>query len=332
MEYSELIAKAESNLKAKNIFKKYSLGEGNPSRIGAEGNYVGRFNVQYFERFGFKFRLIDSQEASTETTIFRHSFKTPIFSAAFSGLNDIADKPLVKIAAGIKESGAMMLLGNVSSQQLQEVIELGVPTVRIIKPLCNLDLMIDELREAEQIGAIAVGTDIDLSYGSKTGDRKHAPRPVGPISLEDLRTLVQTTKLPFIVKGVLSAEDAEKALAAGAGAIVMSNHGGVVIDYAAHPLELLPEVKKVTGNKIPLMVDSGFRRGSDVMKALALGADAVLVGWVLVMALAANGSQGVSEMIGILTAELQRIMSVTGCKRISDIDRGILVQRDYFNA
>lgn len=138
------------------------------------------------------------------------------------------------------------------------------------------------------------------------------------------------TKLPFVVKGVLSPEEAEKALAAGAGAIVVSNHGGQVIDYAAHPLEVLPEIKKVIGNRIPILVDSGIRRGSDVMKALALGADAVLAGWALAMGLAADGSQGVSEMLNTLTAELQRIMSVTGCKLLADIDKKVLVERDYF--
>lgn len=78
---------------------------------------------------------------------------------------------------------------------------------------------------------------------------------------------------------------------------------------------------------MPIFVDSGFRRGSDVMKALALGADAVLVGWVLVMGLAANSSQGVTEMVNILTGELQRIMSVTGCRRLSEIGSEILVGR-----
>jgi isopentenyl diphosphate isomerase/L-lactate dehydrogenase-like FMN-dependent dehydrogenase len=81
---------------------------------------------------------------------------------------------------------------------------------------------------------------------------------------------------------------------------------------------------------MPVIVDSGFRRGSDVMKALALGADAVLVGWAIAMGLAAEGSEGVSSMVNIMTAELQRIMSVTGCKELSNIDRSILVERDYF--
>ena len=100
-------------------------------------------------------------------------------------------------------------------------------------------------------------------------------------------------------------------------------------DCAAHPLELLPEIKAVIGSRMPIFVDSGFRRGSDVMKALALGADAVLVGWLLVMGLAANGSQGVTEIINIVTGELRRIMTVTGCKNPSEIDDRILVKRDY---
>ncbi|MGA2960389.1 MAG: alpha-hydroxy-acid oxidizing protein [Candidatus Korobacteraceae bacterium] len=330
MEYRELVAAAELNLKVKNILKNYSAGEGTYLRQGAETNYVNRFNLQYFERFGFKFRLIDSQEASTEITLFNRKFRTPILSAAISGMNDITDKPLNKIASGIRDSGSMMWLGMVTSEQFKEVAEIGVPTVRIVKPFRDTQVMIRELKEAEEAGAIAVGTDIDFFYGSKRGDKPVAPKTMGPKSLEELKRLAQVTKLPFILKGVLSAEDAEKALAIGAGGIVVSNHAGVVIDYAAHPLEVLPEIKKVIGDRMPIFIDSGFRRGSDVMKALALGADAVLVGWALVMGLAANGSQGVAEIMNILTAELQRIMSVTGCKRVSDIDSGILVARHHF--
>jgi isopentenyl diphosphate isomerase/L-lactate dehydrogenase-like FMN-dependent dehydrogenase len=92
----------------------------------------------------------------------------------------------------------------------------------------------------------------------------------------------------------------------------------------------LPEIKAVIKNQMPIFVDSGFRRGSEVMKALALGADAVLVGWLLAMGLAANGSQGVTEIINIVTAELRRIMSVTGCKKLFEIDDQVLVKRDYF--
>jgi len=329
MEYKELIARAEANLKAKDILKNYSAGEGSYIRSGPETNFVGQFNLQYFERFGFKFRMIDSKLASTEITLFNKKFVTPILSGALSGMTDITDKALEKVALGVKDSGSMMWIGIASPEQMKEVLKAGVPTVRIVKPFQDIDMMIKELKEAEEGGAIAVGTDIDFFYGGKRGDRVFAPKAMGPRTGRELQKLVGVTRLPFILKGVLSKEDAEKALEIGAGGIVISNHGGAIIDYAAHPLEALPEIKAVIGDQMPIFVDSGFRRGSDVMKALALGADAVLVGWALVMGLAANGSQGVTEMINILTAELQRIMSVTGCKDLSQVDSRVLIKRDY---
>jgi len=329
MEYGEIVSKAEANLKAKGILKNYILWEGSYLRQGAETNFVNSFNHQYFERFGFKFRMIDSKEATTEITLFKRKFKTPILSGALSGMVDIAEKPLAKIAAGVKDSGSMMWLGIVSSENLKEVLDTGAPTVRIVKPFQEIETMVRELKEAEEGGAIAVGTDIDFFYGGKRGDRVFAPKTMGPKSVAELKKLARVTKLPFILKGVLSAHDAKKALEIGAGGIVVSNHAGVVIDYAAHPLEVLPEIKQVIGDRMPIFVDSGIRRGSDVMKALALGADAVLVGWALIMGLAANGSQGVTEIVDILTAELRRIMSVTGCKTLSEIDDSVLVRRDF---
>jgi len=328
MEYGELMRLAEENLKAKGIFKNYCLSEGIPLRGGPETNFVGRFNLQYFEGFGFKFRMIDSEEASTEITLLNRKFKTPILSGTLSGMADITDKPLVKVASGVKDSGSMMWLGIAASEQVKEVLETGSPTVRIVKPFKEVETMMKELKEAEDGGAIAVGTDINFFYGGKRGDRTFAPKAMAPKSVTELKKLVKATRLPFILKGVLSAQDAEKALEIGAGGIVVSNHGGMIIDYAAHPLEVLREIKNVIGDKIPIFVDSGFRRGSDVMKALAMGANAVLVGWLLVMGLAANGSEGVTEMISVLTEELRRIMSVTGCRNLSEIDDTVLVKRN----
>jgi 4-hydroxymandelate oxidase len=321
MEYGELIEKAKANLQAKNVFKEYYL------RKGVETNYVNRYNARYFRRFGFKFRMIDSQEASTEVTLFDKKFATPISSAALSGMVDITESPLKKIALGMKESGSIMWVGIASREQVREVLETGAPTVRIVKPFQDLEAMQRELKEAEEGGAIAVGTDMDFFYGGKRSDRTFAPKAMAPKSVAELKDLVKATKLPFILKGVLSAQDAEKALEIGAGGIVVSNHGGAIIDYAAHALEVLTEIRRVIGKKMPIFVDSGFRRGSDVMKALALGADGVLVGWLLVMGLAADGSRGVREMINILTGELRRIMSVTGCKNLSEIDDNVLIRR-----
>lgn len=328
MDYGELVKMAEANLTAKGILNNYCSAEAIQVRSGAETNFTGRYNCQYFERFGFKFRLIDSRPASTELTLFGRTFKTPILGGAVSGMADMTEKPLVKIAQGLKDSGSMMWLGIASPNHVREVLETGVPTVRIVKPFRDMEAMIRELKEAEEGGAIAVGTDIDFFYGGKRGEKIFAADAMSPKTLTELRRLASATKLPFILKGVLSAQDAQKALDIGAGGIVVSNHSGVVIDYAAHPLEVLQEVRDAVGGRMPVLVDSGFRRGADVMKALSLGADAVLVGWLLVMGLAADGSQGVTGMIDIVTGELQRIMSVTGCGSLADIDEKILVRRD----
>jgi 4-hydroxymandelate oxidase len=322
MRYNELIQKAEQALEAKGALKNYR-------GLGAESGYTGRFNSECFKAFGFKFRVIDSLSASTEVTIFNKKFSTPIASGALSGMTNVTDEPLKKIAEGVRDAGAMMWVGITSSDQFLSAARTGVPTVRIVKPYADLQKMAEEIKEAEGAGAIAVGTDIDFFWGGKVGDHTFAPGAMSPKTCDQLKELVSATKLPFILKGVLSGADAEKALKIGAGGIVVSNHAGAIIDFSAHPLEVLPEIKKVVGNAIPIFADSGFRRGSDVMKALALGADSVCMGNALIMGLAANGSQGVTELIGILNEEVRRIMSVTGCPTVGDIDSEILVKREF---
>ena len=115
----------------------------------------------------------------------------------------------------------MIWVGIESKEHVKDVLETGVPTVRIVKPFQDLEAMVKELKEAEEGGAIAVGTDIDFFYGGKRGDRTFAPKAMAPKSVSELKGLAKATKLPFILKGVLSTQDAEKALEVGAGGIVV---------------------------------------------------------------------------------------------------------------
>jgi isopentenyl diphosphate isomerase/L-lactate dehydrogenase-like FMN-dependent dehydrogenase len=165
--------------------------------------------------------MIDSQEASTGITLYKRQFSTPIFSGALSGMVDITERPLRKMALGVKDSGSMIWVGIESKEHVKDVLETGVPTVRIVKPFQDLEAMVKELKEAEEGGAIAVGTDIDFFYGGKRGDRTFAPKAMAPKSVSELKGLAKATKLPFILKGVLSTQDAEKALEVGAGGIVV---------------------------------------------------------------------------------------------------------------
>ena len=322
MNYKEIIEEGKNFLRKKGLPLNY-LGP------GAETNYTAITNVEYFKFLAFTLRLLNSDEAGTETTIFGKKLRTPILSAALSGMKNITEDPLKKIAQGIKESGSMMWVGVSSLESLESVVSTGAPAIKIIKPFKDIKKIVKEVESAEKVGVVAVGIDVDFFLGGKFGEKLYAPGQMGIIPLTALRDVVSATKLPFILKGILSEHDAARALEVGAKGIVVSNHGAYIMDYLIHPLEVLPKIKNIIGDEATIFVDSGFRRGTDVLKALALGADAVSIGYLLMIALAANGSEGVRDIIDILTAELQRAMTLTGCRSISEVDDHIIYKRGF---
>ena len=140
----------------------------------------------------------------------------------------------------------------------------------------------------------------------------------------DIEWLRSATCLPVVVKGITGAADARRALDAGAAGIIVSNHGGRVLDTQPASIELLPDVAAAVAGRVPLLLDGGIRRGTDVLKALALGADAVLLGRPYVHALAVAGSVGVAHVLHLLRVELESAMALTGCRRLSDIGPGLI--------
>ncbi|ONK65392.1 uncharacterized protein A4U43_C07F36630 [Asparagus officinalis] len=139
------------------------------------------------------------------------------------------------------------------------------------------------------------------------------------LSWKDIEWLKSITKLPLLLKGILTAEDAQRAVDAGVSGIIVSNHGGRQLDYSPAPISVLEEVVDVVSGAIPVLVDGGFRRGTDIFKALALGAKAVMIGRPVVFGLAAKGEQGVRKVIEMLNSELELTMTLTGCPTIKDI-------------
>ena len=137
---------------------------------------------------------------------------------------------------------------------------------------------------------------------------------------EDVAWVRQNFDGPVLVKGVLTAEDGRRALDLGCDGVVVSNHGGRQLDAAPATIDVLPEVVAAVGDKMEILVDSGVRRGSDVLKALALGAKAVLVGRPYVWGLAVGGQDGVSHMLALLRAEMERSLQLMGCSSIHDLD------------
>ncbi|MFL6530028.1 MAG: alpha-hydroxy-acid oxidizing protein, partial [Chthoniobacterales bacterium] len=141
------------------------------------------------------------------------------------------------------------------------------------------------------------------------------------LGFDDLDWLCSGTRLPVVVKGVCRADDARQSVEHGAKGIVVSNHGGRQLDTAPPTCEVLPHVADAVGDRCEIYVDGGIRRGSDVLKAVALGARAVLVGRPILWGLATAGEEGASKILEILRRELDEAMLLCGCSDLSDIGR-----------
>ena len=168
--------------------------------------------------------------------------------------------------------------------------------------------------------------DVTTPHLFDIGHRKQEimdPRRV-PATWKDVESLRAFTKLPVILKGILDPEDAELAIQAGADGVVVSNHGGRNLDTAPPTIEALPDVVDRVQGRIPLLLDGGIQRGTDVLKALAFGASAVLIGRPYCYALSVAGSAGVSRVVEILRSELEAAMMLSGASEVRSIDRRLL--------
>jgi 4-hydroxymandelate oxidase len=141
---------------------------------------------------------------------------------------------------------------------------------------------------------------------------------------KDIEFIRKNTKLPLILKGITHPSYAKKAIEIAVDGIVVSNHGGRVLDTLVTTMDILPKIVEVVDNKIPILLDGGITRGTDILKALALGASAVMIGKPIMYGLATAGALGVAHSLKILKDELEISMALTGCKTLKDINKDIL--------
>jgi isopentenyl diphosphate isomerase/L-lactate dehydrogenase-like FMN-dependent dehydrogenase len=193
----------------------------------------------------------------------------------------------------------------------------GIP---FIKPWEDEELFL-KLEGAKATGAEIIGMDIDAA-GLIT--LKKMGRPVSPKPLSKLTEIVAKCGLQFIVKGIMTPDEAELAVDSGAKGIVVSNHGGRVLDHAPSAVEVLPEIAARVKGKITILADGGVRSGGDILKMLALGADAVMIGRPFSVAAVGGLQGGVETYIDVLLGELKQAMVLTGVETIEDISERIL--------
>jgi isopentenyl diphosphate isomerase/L-lactate dehydrogenase-like FMN-dependent dehydrogenase len=271
-------------------------------------------------------RHIDAVLPSTKFELYGKTFDTPIMMAALSHINNVYENGMVEMAKGALAANAVNWAGMGDKAEISAITATGAPTINIIKPYADNDYILKRIEHAERCGVMAVGMDLDHSFGGNGKYDVVLGEEMRPKSRVELKEFISSTKLPFIIKGVLSEQDAYKALEVGARGIVVSHHHGIM-DYAVPPLLILPKIAKVINNQIPIFVDCGIMSGMDVFKALALGADAVSAGRVIMEPLKKNGSEGVKNQIIKMTEELAGVMARTCSKDLSSIDPSVIWHR-----
>lgn len=278
---------------------------------------------EYFDKLMLKMRHIDSVEPNTEVTLLGEKFSMPIATAALSHLNNTCEDGMAKMAEGAKNINALCFSGMGEREELAAMCATGAKVIKIIKPHADNAVVFEKIKQAEEDGAFGVGMDIDHAFNGDGEFDVVCGYPVKSKSYAEMKAFVDATKLPFIVKGVLSEDDAKKALDMGAAGIIVSHHHGIMED-AVPPLMILPEIVKVIQGRIPIFVDCCMENGRDVFKALALGADAICVGRAIMGPLKEQGAQGVSDKMIQMNKELKGVMSRTGFATVDAIDDSVI--------
>ena len=272
--------------------------------------------------------ICENGKADTSFEIFGRTYKAPIFAAPIGAMklhygdkyDDLEYNNILVPACA--DAGIAAFTGDgVNAAVMQGATEAirakdgkGIPTV---KPW-DVNTLQEKLELIKASGSFAVAMDIDAAG---LPFLKNLIPPAGSKTTEELAEIVKAAGVPFILKGIMTVKGALKAKEAGASAIVVSNHGGRVLDQCPATAEVLEEIVQAVGKDMKIFVDGGLRSGVDIFKALALGADAVLIGRPYVTAVYGGGAEGVATYTEKLTTELADTMTMCGAHNLSEISR-----------
>jgi isopentenyl diphosphate isomerase/L-lactate dehydrogenase-like FMN-dependent dehydrogenase len=220
--------------------------------------------------------------------------------------------------AAFTGDGTDPLVMKAAADAIQKANGAGVPTV---KPW-NLKTIREKLKLVRESGAFAVAMDVDAAG---LPFLKNMDPPAGSKTVEELSQIIKEAGIPFIVKGIMTVKGAVKAREAGAAAIVVSNHGGRVLDQCPSTAEVLPAIVKEMAGSVTVLVDGGIRSGTDIFKALALGADGVLICRPFVTAVYGGGTEGVKELVTRLGGELKDTMAMCGAHSLEEIRADMVI-------
>lgn len=272
--------------------------------------------------------LVEKRPIDTSLSLFGKNFQYPFFAGPVGAvnmhygvsLNDVSYNDI--LVSSCAEFGIAAFTGDgmdsnvmvAATEAIKKAGGLGIPTV---KPW-NVEMVREKMALVKDAGAFAAAMDIDAAG---LPFLKNFNPPAGSKSVEELREIVKAAGVPFIVKGIMTVKGALKAKEAGAAAIVVSNHGGRVLDQCPATAEVLEEIAEAVDGSMKIFVDGGIRSGTDVFKALALGADAVIIARPFVTAVYGGGREGVEAYIQKIGSELADTMAMCGVSSLAEITR-----------
>ncbi len=296
------------------------------SVAAVETGFIVGHDRRILDRYTFRTQYIDAPQSDTACNILGVDLATPVIMSGITHpIPAISDDGLSAVAQGLKEAGSLMWTGSPIPDNLKELAVFGVPVAANVKPYEDRSRIFKDLEEIQKAGVTWVGIETDAGQGTKLRDRVRVGN-CSSLSLGELKEIRRNVSCPLFCKGILSGRDAEKCVEAGVDGLTISNHGAHTIDYLPHPLQVMEEITAAVGDSTILIVDGGFRRGSDVLKGLAFGAHLVGLGRPILFALAADGQEGVYSLINEITIEMKRIMNLTGAKNTSDLSRDMLIE------
>jgi 4-hydroxymandelate oxidase len=319
-----------------------------------------RWNREAFDRLALAPKvLVDVSKLDTRVTLLGHELPFPILLAPCGFQRLVHPEGEEGVARGAGAAGALLVMSSAATTAVEDIAKAasgplwfqlyvqrdrGFTQELVARAVAAgaqaLVLTVDtpvigaRNREARSGFSLPPGMELPNLKGSYGKDNTTPHRSLGDgiysealdptLTWKDLDWLLKVAQAPVVLKGILAPGDGERAAGAGVAGIIVSNHGGRNLDTAAATLEVLPQVVKRVGEQLPVLVDGGIRRGTDVLKALALGARAVLIGRPYLYGLGVAGAEGVTRVVKLLRQEFEMAMALAGRTRLREIDRSAL--------
>jgi isopentenyl diphosphate isomerase/L-lactate dehydrogenase-like FMN-dependent dehydrogenase len=328
---------------------------------GVDGEDTLKANRAAFSHYQLQTRrMIDVSKIDLSVQLFGERYNSPIVLCPLGAQKAFHPEGEIAVARAAKARGHLQILSTVTSSGVEDVIAArGAPVWFQLYTTSSFEVTTELVKRAEAAGCPVVAVTVDLPAGrnletaprlaredTRTCTACHAPggsafssRPMfkhidaaglqitsASLTWDFIKRLREITKMKILIKGLESAQDAELAVANGADGIIVSNHGGRATDTGRGTLECLPEVAAAVRGRVPIILDGGVRRGTDALKALALGATAVGIGRPYIWGLGAYGQQGVDRVLELLDNELRLAMVGVGARNLREITRTSLIR------